>query len=530
MDKINNKKNFIIRLASIFIILSVWISCDDSYDEHYSMDNSERSELNILDYMKSRSELSKFVELLEFTGYADTLALSQSFTVFALTNEALADLNLNESNKENLKLQTGNHLASYSQTSSGYFKAFNGKYLYLLQYGDKYVYQGIEIKEPNILTKNGLIHIMDSPVPYVFNIWEFIQNSSSIETFKDYLNSLTELVLDEENSYDQDNVFIDSVMMEENRFLTKLGDINDELYSWTMIVPTNTAWNETYNKIFPFYRSLDKIENNKIVKTGEELQEERAKWAVTQDCLFAGLITNPGELDSLISKNGNVFKDPAYLFENTTRYNLSNGYAYVTDHINNKMEDSWLKTLEVEAESDFYSLRSNTNCNLIPYSSFGTNITASNNYYTRFENLPTSDFSKVSARFPIPNTLANVKYNIYCVFIPISAIDTTDQRPYKLNFYLSYIDNNGNKVTDVAVKVDNPATEPGKVTKKLIAENFEFPYCDQISQEAITNSNYSSDINVFLKVENAATVREERNGVYSRNVAIDCIILEPVIE
>ncbi|MDL2241478.1 fasciclin domain-containing protein [Bacteroidales bacterium OttesenSCG-928-L03] len=524
MKRITDSKNRLIQLSVLFILSSIGVSCSDLYDEHYSMDNTERSDLNILDFMKSRDDLTKFVQLLEYTGYADTLALSQSFTVFALTNDALENLVMDEANRGKLKLQIGNHLTSYAQTSPGFIKAFNGKYLSLLKEDDKYYYAGVEIKEPNLLTKNGLVHIMGESVPYVFNIWEFIQQADyPIDSLRNYLNSLTELVFDTEKSYDENNVFIDSIFRSENRFLKELGPVDNELFYSTIIIPTNTAWDETYNKIFPYYRSLDKKENNVVIKTGLQLQEERAKWAVIQDNLFYGLVPNPVEKDSLISMSGNVFHNPQYLFEGADRGTFSNGYVFLTNQQKNKLEDSWLKTIKVESEYDQFSLRTYANCNIATNSSIGTSVVASNNYYVRLEPTTTNDNSKVWVKFPIPNTLANVKYNIYCVFIPTSAIDPTEEKSYKMNFYLSYLDEKGAKKTDVKI-AGNLETEASQVTKLLVAENYQFSYCDLLPT---TSANYSSDINVFLKIENAALRRE---SAFSRNIAIDCIILEPVIE
>lgn len=524
MNIIQNKGYYTSLFATLFIVLLINISCNDKYDEHYRFDTSERSELNILDYLKSRGDLSKFVRLLELTGYSDTLAMSQTFTVFALTNDLLADLSLDDSNRENLRKLAANHLVSGARTSSGTVKAFNGKYLVLSKSGDTYQYGGVEIADPNLLAKNGIIHIMGRRVPYIDNIWEFIQKNESVDSLRTYINSLTELVFDENNSYDENNVFVDSVFRESNRFIEELGSVNNELFYATAILPTDVAWKEIYAKISPFYKSLDQVKDGVTVK-GEELQVERTKWAIVQDCIFYNLISDPATKDSLISTNGNVFRDPGYLFENSVKHSLSNGYVYLTDRMKNKLKDSWLKTIRVEAESNFYNLVTKANCDLANYNTLGTGFVTSDNNYIRFEKLPTNDYSKVSAKFPIPNTMANTKYNIYCVFVPTSAIDSNDERPYNLNFYLSYIDEDKSVKKDIQLPVSNPVTEPGQMTKMLIAENYEFSYCD-----LITSTDYSSEINVFLKVENAATVREERNGIYSRNIAIDCIILEPVTE
>ena len=54
--------------------------------------------------------------------------------------------------------------------------------------------------------------------------------------------------------------------------------------------------------------------------------------------------------------------------------------------------------------------------------------------------------------------------------------------------------------------VESNDTNPDEITKLLIAENYQFPYCNLISGPA---SEVGKDINVCLKVENAARTRDE---------------------
>ncbi|MBN2165467.1 MAG: fasciclin domain-containing protein [Marinilabiliaceae bacterium] len=529
--EINKIRKLVTILVASLILAMTGISCSNEFDEHYAGDYTERSELNLIDYMKTREELSTFVKMLQITGYEDTLKRSQSFTVFAPTNEALSGVDMEDT--ENLKLLVGNHLTSYTQTTPGEIHGFNGKYLKLYRVGAKYYYSNlrhdIEITEPNLLTKNGIVHITDQYLPYIPNIWEYIQQASGLDSLRSYINSLTTVYFDKESSYDDNGIFVDSVFVQSNRVLNSLGLINSEKNIYTAILPTNEAWNTTYDKIFPFFKSTDKVVDG-IMQNGISRQITKTKWAIIQDFLFNGYVESPTNKDSLISTSGNVYHSPDYLFAATEQQSLSNGYGYIADAMNNKLEDSWVRTISVEAENNSYSLRTKSdNYNLNTYGTLGTTFQASNNYYVRFENLPASDYSYAWARFPIPNTLANVKYNIYCVFVPITAIDTADTRPYKLKFYLSYVDSLGKKIIDKAITVPNNVTNGGEITKLLIAENYEFSYADLI-EYSNTSINYKDNINVFLKVENAATIKEERRGTYSRNVAIDRIILEPVMQ
>lgn len=517
-----NIRNILV-VPILFCLLAV-VSCNDRYDEHYSEDTTGKSELNLYDYLKSREDLSAFVQLVETAGYADTLKNVEAFTVFAPNNDALSSLPA--MSVEETRLFVGSHIANFTQSGPATFLTFNKKYLTLSIGSDGFYFDQNKITEPNIRTQNGLVHVMNNYVPYRINMWEFIQQTEGIDSLRDYINSLTYLEFDTEASYDENDIFIDSVFVERNDVLELLGAINEEAYRYTSIIPANAAWIETYDKILPYYRSGTRANpNSSLITNDPKLQVSRTKWNLIKDMLFLNEIDVPTGLDSLVSTYGTVYKNPDYLFAGASKEELSNGYAYVTNQMQNKQEDAWLSVLRVEAEQNRYSLRTTENCDLETRSTFGTNFPASANYYARFSNLPTNLNTKVSAKFPIPGTLANVKYNIYCVFIPTSAINAETQVPYAVNFALSYYDNNGIFQTDRTIGTSKSVTQANEVTKLLVAQNYTFSFCDILDLSDPTNT-----INVFLKVENAATRSELLAGTYSRNIAIDCILLEPVIE
>ena len=56
-----------------------------------------------------------------------------------------------------------------------------------------FYYGNQKIVEPNLLTKNGVVHVLNTRVPYVMNIWEFIQNQPSLDSLRNYLNSISKL-------------------------------------------------------------------------------------------------------------------------------------------------------------------------------------------------------------------------------------------------------------------------------------------------------------------------------------------------
>jgi len=512
------KKHLIISIFTFLSLIVTFVSCDDKWNNHYNEEN--KSDQTIIEYLKSNSDLTKFVDILQKTGYADTLTTMRAFTVFAPPNESLQNIDM--TNMDMLKKIVGNHITKNSYSASA------GSAQILLMANKKYLFleagaiSGIPIKTPNIRTKNGVVHILDKYIPYTNNIWEFIQTEAGLDSMRTYINSLTKLAFDENASFDADHIFIDSIFREQNNVLDSLGAIDNENNIYTAILPTNTAWNNTYNKILPLYRSLDKTAGNVIIQSGLSLQEQRTKWAVIQDFLFPGSIIVPTGLDSLISTNRDIFYNPDYLFEGATPQIASNGLCYVTDELRNKMEESWAKKIIAESEDNTFGLKVLKNAK--SEGRYRNNL-ASGGYYIRLEDLSTSSLDKISVSFPIPNTLANLKYNIYCVMVPASYTDPSDTRPYKLDFFLSYVRENG-VLSESKVSITSPLTVTiNQISKVLVAENFIFPYCNPLE-----STDYANEIKVFLRVENEATPTEDRQGKFCRNLAFDYIILEPVIE
>ncbi len=68
-------------------------SCKEEWDAHYTSLPSDKSNLNLYEYIKSQPDLSTFAQMLQITGYDSILSKPQTFTVWALTNDALTGVN-----------------------------------------------------------------------------------------------------------------------------------------------------------------------------------------------------------------------------------------------------------------------------------------------------------------------------------------------------------------------------------------------------------------------------------------------------
>jgi len=517
---------FILFLITVFVT-----SCHDDYwDTHYNEKLLSKSSLNLYQYLQSRSELSTFTQMIQKTGYDSILSKSQTFTVWAPDNEALKTINMSDTLLVR-KIVT-NHITRFSYTTLGISKKaksilmMNNKLVMFSKTDSVYMFGGKKIVEPDIATQNGIIHIMGEYSPYMRNFWEFISETSELDSIRNYINYLTKSELDNSKSF-KDGVFVDSVLKSTNYLFDNLAALKTEDSIYTAIIPNNTAWSSIYNTAMPYFKTLAK-------DGGSTKQIADVKKVIVNNLFFRGTKRLPLTIDSIISTSGNKFLHADRLFEGSQGYEMSNGYGYVTSQLKDNPSETWLKPIRIEAEyiTSYGGITSNYTSSI--NSSFGTGYAVSGNYYLSLTDASSGSISVLFANFPIPSNLSS-KYNIYCVFVPNKIVDSTDVRPYKVKFSISYVNSSGVLAKDVVVDANNSIntktagtfTSDGKtVQKMLVLKNFELPYRYVYPENILTLSDFQKSISLALKVTNVTAKSDIVK--FNRNLKIDCIILEPV--
>jgi hypothetical protein len=506
-------KGFVPLSALIGVLLAT--ACTKEWDDHYDEGSFNLPDKTVTEYIKEQQELSTFYNMLKITGYDTILNASQSYTVWAPINDALSGLDI--SDIELMKKTVKNHIARSRITTSGIdnssIRMLNSKYVNLARNQSGYKFGENTVTKSNQPAKNGLIHVIDGYTPYEYNLWEYLGIEQGIDSLRDYIYGQSKQVFDAENSTEigadeNGQVIYDSLFVIWNPVLEKLGfiDIEDSIY--TALMPDNNAWNEAYSRIKNYYNFPN--------DAGSTLrQRDLTRFTVIQDMLYRGRISEPEKLDSLTSTYGNVFYSPGGMFKGLDYKSLSNGLAYTTNKMPFTDTASFFKEIRVEAEHTFG--RSNTGSNIFNRSSYGTEFTASNNYYILVD--PTS--TSPSVEFSIPNTLS-AKYNIYCVFVPAKIVNPTNLTPTKARFQLTYIRRASGSTFIKRVTPVNDVTDPEGITKMFV-DQFDFEFANIIS------ADYGR-VAVKLEVINNVTAEEEQSGKFSRTMRIDCIILEPVME
>ncbi len=504
----------------------------EKWNEHYSVDPSIVSDKNLWETIKENPDFSIFAWAVKKTGYDQMLASSQMFTIWIPDNQAAAMIDTTETDVDKdmlLKEFVQNHITRFSYPASGTkdvrILLLNKKIMTFKPVDNDFYIGEIKLKQKNILTSNGVIHVIEDQIPFFNNVWEFLSKGIELDSVRNYLFSFNEIYFDAEKSIPGDvnemgeTVYLDSVIYNYNVMFWRLGAMNNEDSTYSVLLPTNMAWERSYNSIKNFYNYYYLSEDTKI--TADTLQRKNTLYALTKDLVFSHTWQNMNN-DTLISTNKNKFYKP---FEQSAlAFPASNGKVYMVNELNIKPWESWHKEILIEAERS--TGRTNTWSNLYERSYNDIEYLISNKKF--IEVSATTASVNPTVTFEVRNTLSGAlnpdstikqggAYNIYCVMVP-QKVKTLTPKPNKLTFTLTYQSNDRGKIVNVNYTNNSAGyvTDPEKVTKVLVASKVTFPY----SEYGLESTN------VKFKVNSNVTAKE--TSVYTRELLIDCIIFEPV--
>ncbi len=423
----------------VAILSQLIFACQDAeWDNHYSASGSTAT-ASLIELLRSHSEYSKFVTLLEQTGGDSILAYDQTFTVFAPTNDALADLGTGEGTMTEI---VKNHVARYlygpanlADTTYLRVKMLNGKYQELTREGSEVRFAGIQLPPDPLIATNGIIYSLKQKAQYYGNLWEILANSTGrydslyhyIAAFND-TTTIKSAIEVGENSRGQKLYF-------HNQWMKKYGAINLEDSLYTAFLPTNEGWNAAYAAISPYFRTFGSLIEDRTptssfnyrrsYETGtpvsDSLQDIHTRETIARDILFRrrpDFMTPAG--DTLMTTSGDTYHHPAYLVEGLTAQTASNGQYYPVDHLPHHANDLFLKTIKIEAEKS--AGREFLYATLTNRSAAEGNLkdSVSNMHFLEVVNTSTNNLTPPQVVFNVPNVLA-AKYNIYAVFVTCSS-------------------------------------------------------------------------------------------------------------
>lgn len=557
---INNIKQKLHKLSYILLTLplaggvgSGMLSSCTEWDDHYENGDGAAagSNTSLWDEIISKPELSDFAEVLKAidvtrqhkktgTSYAEQLMGGRTYTLFAPVNGTFnkdsiiqaAQTNSGDSAVE--KLYALNHLMSSAVSMGG---TYDNKKLLLLN--NKYVVlsgntvNGIPVRESNIRCKNGVIHIMENPLPYSYTVYEALVNHPDFkEGAGKILQGYNVQEFDEtssvpKTSVDGKTVYADSVFYDINKMVNELARINDIDSTYYLSVPSVEGWNKIWNKVSKafVYPETD--------PKRDSLQNHYTYRAIMDDAIFSMTTTNKNQKDSLVSVKYNpnswnfdpryhVFKDPKPFEEGGVMagedriIECANGKIYSMPEWRFDPTQTYHKKLEIEGEDyglykiepspHLYSKTKLVTPTMTPRRVVGDNI-------SKGGFLEIYNGSNWSVSYRLDNVLS-AKYDVKVILLPLWINNTPGTPlPVKFKAALNYYGLDNKPAESLEVSKDFES-DPNKVDTITLFENVEFPVCA-----------YGQDSNVSLSLE--TTLGKSDGTKYSRRMFLDAIILVP---
>jgi len=530
------KKRHLIGLSFIICHLSIsmmLVSCAD-WNDHYEDSASEAGATPTLwQVMQQRSDLSDFREVLSKTmvfkhhkktdvSYADLLNGNQFFTVLAPVNGSFnkdSVLNLLATDKGDsmvVRSFVGNHLSYNLATDVDTMTNF-----YLLNTKRASIGQGKAldaiVKESNVKARGGILHVLQSPLPYRYNLYEILLNDSRYAKIGEQLNSYekdefspTQSV--EGGMVDGEQIYVDSVFIERNIMLERVGELHMEDSNYIAVVPTDTEWQRVWQEAMDYYRYDSSVEG------GDSLQRFWANYALLNDAIFSRTI-QASPKDSLVTYQYSKYYPKYHVFHTpyeeggilngATAVEYSNGTLYTTDKWPFNPQMTYQRELKFEGERTSLI----TDFTVCSYNSrtMAADSVSENEYLVI---TPQSTNSNWSMTFKMENTLAGT-YDICAIILPQTVFNPSAQgKPCQFQAEINYVNENGVAQTFDCNKTKF-LTDPTRVDTVMLAENFVFPVC-----------NYDQkNLKFTLKLKCSILARD--NSKYSREMYLDCIYLRP---
>lgn len=544
----NRKKIRVYGLAALFLCFTAVVSCTDS-EEHYKVSEEVEGRISLWELISAQPELSTFASLLKRYSYDPILSGEQAYTVWAPANDYLTGIDPDDSTVVARMITT--HIARYFHPASGTVAQHPEIYMlnakkqsFVSGGGDTYTMGGVELQSKNMPAKNGILHTLKGQIPFFPNTWQILEEAG-YDSIRNYLYSFgkrefargssLQIDINEEGMYVYDSVFVEMNTMWYTYTGSKgIGWLNDEDSIYTMVLPDNQAWTETYNRYYPLFAPDPSLPGR------DSIQRANTQYSIVQDLVFRGAITNPGAYganDSILSTRNAIIRNPARIFSGSSPVRTSNGWVYPTSNLQYNRTDSYVKQIKIEAEFSLGRMHEeNRDMGIIQMWFVSDNPAISENRFLYVRDLGKSASETPTVSFEIPGVL-NTEYDIYAVFLSPSFVNpqSLDTAVTRVKFEIQQWNRLGSK-TDDRYWGDGKNWGPGRtmatfsgsgpefVTRKqgisvIKAGKFLFPF-----------ANVNEEQNVFrIKVISSPTRSDNssKENKFNKEMRIDYLLLVP---
>lgn len=402
------------------------------WDTHNAVISQDLN-VNLLQQIEKDADLSKFTELLQKTGYDKVLSSSETFTVWAPNNTALANIDASIlADTAKLKLFVANHIASLS-----FFTTEPNPEIRVRMLSKKNViftktnFDEATILKANQYVGNGVLHVIDQAIKPKQSIWEYVNSNADNQLQKNELQSLNYTYRDISQSeiigYDQTTgqpIFKEGVgVYQLNKYLRQ-HDISNEDSTYTYILLTDQAFNDEKAKLMPYFNT-DSV----------SITDSLTKFNVIKDLAIKGRF----DVNSLPSQVYSEKDSVVYTLDKSaivSTYSASNGIVYVMNKLDYDMV-SKLKPVIIQGESNFTLQSSKTTQIRTRRNSLDPNSPLYNSY---FKDLLIENHGIASFWVKYTPVLKSVKYKVYFRavrdfnLIPAAGKTDIDYSPERISF------------------------------------------------------------------------------------------------
>ena len=530
--------------------LSMFSACSDNWNDHYNALASDEGTL--WQAIQGHDNLSNFASVVRGCGYDLILDGSQTFTVFAPTNEALpkaeadslvasyqqqkaAGTRDNDNTVVRQFLQ--NHIALYkhpvSSLTNDSITLMNSKYAVLTatKLADR------TLLTQNNLYDNGLLFTIDRKLDYFPNVFEYLGHDRDLDSVYHFFNRYSVYEFLDAKSVpgeivDGLTIYLDSVFALTNQLFSTYGLINSEDSTYWLVAPTNSEWNRLVAEYEPYFNypndvtkrdSMVYTQTRRAIMDGTCFSRTRNPEPAFQDSAVSTMAIS-SQLRMLLNQEENYYTyykpfAEGGVFSGTEDVTCSNGHVRKASHFNVSKFNTFMQTIKVEAEN----IQSQDTIIDAIEPLIVREVTSDNPFYgkvsgnTFVEVAPEVATAQVQVIFKVPNVLSNVSYDIYAVCVPATAYDPQAveeaSKPCIIRPTLYWTDQNGRSAHPNINK--NLTTTPGVIDTLLLVSGHVFP----------TSSYGLAEPQV--KVALRSNVGTRQTATHSRTLRLDCIILKP---
>jgi uncharacterized surface protein with fasciclin (FAS1) repeats len=345
------------RYLSIVLLLAVIASaCKKQWDQRDNITDQQLN-VNLLQQIQANPNLSTFAGYLTKIGYDKLLSASKTYTVWAPTNTALQGIDpAIVSDTAQLHKFVNNHIANQAYLTGNVQTSLRVRNLN----AKNLTFTATTVEDANITAanqyvSNGVLHVIDKPLVFKFNISEYVRSLTSVgQLQKAYVTR-------------QDTTFIDTTkatvasidpktgkpilapgtgVVTQNKYFNKVGALANEDSLYTYFVLTDNAYNAERNKVSKYFAT--------VTNSTDTTLNLLSAFNVLKDVVVRGVYTTANLPATLKSVNGvTVPIDKSAIVQT---YNASNGIVYVMSSMNFNVADK-ITPIVIEGESASFFTR-----------------------------------------------------------------------------------------------------------------------------------------------------------------------------